>query len=73
MTERVLEVGFVIDGLLPRWPRVWQWVRGCPSDSAVGRMRFGWLAEALRGQARYSLYRPWQRYDAVIFLKSMSA
>lgn len=73
MSKPTLEVGFVIDGLLPQWPRVWQWVRGCPSDSAVGQMRFGWVAEALRGQARYSLYRPWQRYDAVVFLKSMSA
>ena len=77
MSERVLEVGFVIDGLLPHWPRVWQWVRGCPSDSAVGQMRFGWLAEALRADGaspvRYSLFRPWQRYAAVIFLKSMNA
>lgn len=73
MNERALEVGFVIDGLLPRWPRVWQWARGCPSDSAVGQMRFGWVAEALRGRAQYSLYRPWQRYDAVVFLKSMNA
>ncbi|MDR3400931.1 MAG: hypothetical protein P4L99_00405 [Chthoniobacter sp.] len=77
MSGRVLEVGFVIDGLLPRWPRVWQWVRGCPSDSAVGQMRFGWIAKALRADAeasvRYSLFKPWQRYDAVIFLKSMNA
>ncbi|EDY19385.1 hypothetical protein CfE428DRAFT_3070 [Chthoniobacter flavus Ellin428] len=73
----MLEVGFVIDGLLPRWPRVWQWVRGCPSHSAVGEMRFGWIAEALHADAaapvRYSLYRPWKSYDAVIFLKSMNA
>lgn len=77
MSKEVLEVGFVIDGLLPRWPRVWQWVRGCPSDSAVGEMRFGWIAEALHAEAaapvRYSLYRPWRHYDAVIFLKSMNA
>jgi glycosyltransferase involved in cell wall biosynthesis len=77
MAGRVLQVGFVIDGQLPRWPRVWQWVRGCPSDSAVGQMRFGWIARALHAEpsrrVRYSLFRPWQRYDAVIFLKSMSA
>jgi len=77
MSGSVLEVGFVIDGLLPRWPRVWQWVRGCPSDSAVGQMRFGWIAEALRAEperkVRYSLYRPWGNYDAVVFLKSMNA
>jgi glycosyltransferase involved in cell wall biosynthesis len=39
-------------------------------------MRFGWIAQALNSdperQARYSLFRPWQRYDAVIFLKSMN-
>ena len=63
----------MIDGLLPRWPRVWQWVRGCPSDSAVGQMRFGWVADALRDRARYSLFRPGRQYDAVIFLKSMNA
>jgi hypothetical protein len=77
MSRRPLKVGFVIDGLHPRWPRVWQWVRGCPSDSAVGQMRFGWVAESLRRQAgrlvHYTLYKPWQRYDAVIFLKSMNA
>ncbi len=74
MAGRALEVGFVIDGQLPRWPRVWQWVCGCPSGSAVGEMRFGWIARALAAkQANYSLYRPWCRYDAVVFLKSMSA
>jgi hypothetical protein len=40
-------------------------------------MRYGWIAEALRAElaapARYSLFRPWKRYDAVIFLKSMNA
>jgi hypothetical protein len=76
MTGRVLQVGFVIDGQLPRWPRVWQWVQGCPSDSAVGQMRFRWIAEALHAEparrVHYSLYRPWQRYDAVVFLKSMN-
>ena len=71
-----LRVGFVIDGQLPRWPRVWQWLRGCPSASAVGEMRFGWIARALRSdpasRARYGLFRPWEHYDAVVFLKSMS-
>lgn len=40
-------------------------------------MRYGWLAESLAGETggrvRYSLYRPWRRYDAVVFLKSNSA
>jgi hypothetical protein len=73
MADHPLEVGFVIDGQLPRWPRVWQWVRGCPSGSAVGEMRYGWIAgEVPANQAHYSLYRPWGHYDAVVFLKSMS-
>jgi hypothetical protein len=76
MSAGALRVGFVIDGQLPRWPRVWQWLRGCPSDSAVGQMRFGWIARALHAEpaqrVRYSLYRPWKSYDAVVFLKSMS-
>lgn len=77
MSGRPLNVGFVIDGQLPQWPRVWQWLRGCPSGSAVGEMRFGWIAQSLNAdpaaRVSYSLYRPWQRYDAVIFLKSMNA
>ena len=36
MSGRALRVGFVIDGLLPRWPRVWQWLRGCPSGFRRG-------------------------------------
>ncbi len=72
-----LKVGFVIDGQLPRLPRVWQWLLGCPSGSAVGQMRYGWIADALnsdRSQATiYRLFRPWEHYDAVVFLKSMNA
>ncbi len=71
-----LRVGFVIDGGLPRWPRVWQWLSGCSSASAVGQMRFGWIARSLRSdparQVHYSLFKPWERYDAVVFLKSMN-
>jgi hypothetical protein len=72
-----MRVGFVIDGSLPRWRRPWQLIRGCPSHSAVGEMRYGWISRHLNAQAsqrvRYSLYRPWQSYDAVVFLKSMNA
>lgn len=76
MAARTLQVGFVIDGLLPRWPRVWQWLRGCPSSSSVGEMRYGWIAREIshdpQRRSHYTLYRPGWRYDAVIFLKSMS-
>lgn len=38
-------------------------------------MRFEWIAEAVNADStagmRYELYRPWKRYDAVIFQKSM--
>jgi glycosyltransferase involved in cell wall biosynthesis len=40
-------------------------------------MRFGWIARNLAretgNRVRYSLFRPWQRYDAVVFMKSMGA
>jgi len=70
-----MRVGFVIDGQLPSWRWPWQFLRGCPSYSAVGEMRFGWVAEEINRErhVRYELYRPWQRYDAVVFLKSMNA
>lgn len=51
--------------------------RGCPSHSAVGEMRFGWIAKHLNADresgVHYSLYRPGQEYEAVVFLKSMNA
>lgn len=45
------------------------------SASPMSFMRFRWIArEAARQHlATYELYRPWQRYDAVVFLKSMGA
>lgn len=36
-------------------------------------MRFHWVADELRGKASYELYRPWRRYTAVVFLKSMGS
>ncbi len=76
-TPENLKVGFVIDGQLPQWKRPWQIVRGCQSYSSVGEMRFGWLADHFQKEhpprVCYTRYRPWQRYDAVIFLKSMNA
>lgn len=41
----------------------------------VGLVRYAWLAEYVNKTPRlglhHSLFRPWRRYDAVIFLKSM--
>ena len=69
-----MHVGFIVDGQLPRATRPWEWLLGRSSGSAVAEMRFAWIAQHLAGEkaARYSLFRPWQRYDAVVFLKSMS-
>ncbi len=76
-SERKLRVGFVIDGGLPSWKRPWQLWNGCPSHSAVGEMRFGWMANHLNADresgVHYSLYRPGRDYEAVVFLKSMNA
>ena len=53
--------------------RPWEWLLGCQTSSSVGRMRFGWIARELAAQGvSYSSYHPLRRYDAVVFLKSMS-
>ncbi|MCE9611244.1 MAG: hypothetical protein K8R23_13695 [Chthoniobacter sp.] len=78
--SRKLRVGFVIDGRVPSLASVaqqkirpWEWLFGCRTSSSVGLMRFGWIARELAAQgASYSSYHPLRRYDAVIFLKSMS-
>jgi glycosyltransferase involved in cell wall biosynthesis len=40
-------------------------------------MRYGWVAEAVNRDSetglQYELFKPWRRYDAVVFLKSMAA
>lgn len=44
------------------------------SASPMSFMRFRWIADALRAagsELHYELYRPWRRYAAVVFLKSM--
>jgi glycosyltransferase involved in cell wall biosynthesis len=42
------------------------------AGSPMSFMRFRAIAEALRGSGwHYELYRPWRRYDAVVFLKAM--
>lgn len=46
-----------------------------PGGGAMGEMRFQWIADWVNAQAplglRYELYRPWRRYDALVFLKAM--
>jgi glycosyltransferase involved in cell wall biosynthesis len=45
-----------------------------PSD-ATGFMRFGWVSDKVNSSPEYGLkyeiYRPWHRYDMIIFAKSM--
>lgn len=79
---RKIRIGFVLDGLVPglrKCLRV-QGIRtlfsGWPSNTAMGIMRFGWIARwvnsCVNGHEKivYELYRPWRRYHLVVFLKS---
>ena len=78
--SRNLRVGFIIDSRVPslaavaeRRIRPWEWLLGCNTSSSVGLMRYRWIArEVARHGAKYSAYHPLGRYDAVVFLKSMS-
>ena len=77
-------IGFVIDSQVPSWTAVrsgrarpWAPLLGWPSGGSVAVMRFGWIARRVHAEAgaawRYELFKPWRRYDAVVFLKSMGA
>ncbi len=67
-----LRVGWVIGDQLRRIP----WVREAAlAGGGVGLARYLWLARYVNKErslgVHYGVYRPWQRYDAVVFLKSM--
>ena len=67
-----LKIGWVIGDQLDRKP----WVREAVlTGGGVGLARYRWLTDYVERQkdlgVRYSVYRPWKHYDAVIFLKSM--
>jgi len=77
----VKRVGFIINSRVPELASL---KKGMPphaflsgwddAASPMSFMRFRWLADALRAgesEWRYELYRPWQTYEAVVFLKSM--
>lgn len=75
-------VGFIINSRIPAWAslrrgmRPHQMLTGWPDKySPMHFMRFGWIADEVnRGRdIRYELYKPWGKYDAVVFLKSMEA
>ena len=46
-------------------------------EGDFGLMRFGWIADAVNRRPehglRYELYRPWRRYDALVFVKAMGS
>lgn len=76
-------IGFVIDGKLPginacikKQCSPKELFFGWPTESATTIMRFGWVADFVNisrlHNLTYELYRPWRRYEAVVFLKSMS-
>lgn len=67
-----LRVGWVISDQLERLP----WIReSVLTGGGVGLARYFWLARYVKRHpelgVRYEVYRPWRRYDAVVFLKSM--
>lgn len=73
-------VGFVINSRVPRWSAL---AHGMPpqamltgwddAGSPMSFMRFRWVAREVNrgGTLRYELFKPWRRYDVVVFLKSM--
>lgn len=46
-------------------------------EGDFGLMRFGWIADAVNRNPdsglHYELYRPWHRYDALVFVKAMDS
>lgn len=76
-------IGFIINSRFPEWRALSRGMRphhllGGWTDrsSPMHFMRFGWIGrEVNRDRSsgmHYELFRPWRRYDAVIFLKSMA-
>lgn len=75
-------IGFIINSRFPEWKALRRGMKphhlltGWPDRSSpMHFMRYGWVAEAVnrdpRRGLRYELFKPWRRYDAVVFLKSM--
>lgn len=74
-------VGFIVDNLLPglsaravRHTGIRSLWRGAASSSPMGVMRFGWVTAEVNRRPElgliYELYRPFRRYDLLVFLKS---
>ncbi len=75
-------IGYIINSRVPdatawqRGLRPHHWLLGWGDEgSPMHFMRFAWVAEEVNraGELFYELYRPWRRYEAVVFLKSMGS
>ncbi len=75
-------IGFIVNSRRPEWQamkrgmRPWHGLTGWPdTGSPMYFMRFAWVADEVNrmagGSLRYELFKPWRKYDAVVFLKSM--
>jgi len=75
-------IGFVIDSYVPTLSECLKGrtsprglLFGATLNTSIALMRFRWIAEEINKRddlpLQYELYRPWRKYDAVIFLKSM--
>jgi len=76
----VKKIGFIINSRIPEAASLRTGMRPHhlltgwdDAGSPMSFMRFRWVAEEINrsGNFRYELYRPWRKYDAVVFLKSM--
>lgn len=83
MASGVKSVGFIVDGNLPsfglrdlRRLGPLSPFHGSRGSTAMGEMRFGWIADAVNCRPEYGLcydlYRPFRRYDMLVFVKSMT-
>lgn len=77
----MIRAGFIVDGQVPtaagciRYGNPWALLLGWGSRTPVAEMRFRWIADYINRSVngvRYELYRPWRKYHAVVFLKSMT-
>lgn len=77
-------IGFIIDGIRPGWKSfirgqcpIRGMLLGCRSESAIGVMRYQWIADRINSEQdngfRYELFRPYRNYKAIVFLKSMGS
>lgn len=76
----IKRVGFVIDGLVPLMTNclkkrtIRPLFQGWNSNSSVNETRYRTIADWVAKQncsLSYEVYKPWRRYDVVVFLKSM--